>query len=285
MIEAPYPTPSVAEAAARLAEFIERHPRLFVLGGAGCSTESGIPDYRDTDGAWKRRQPVTYQAFTQDSATRSRYWARSLIGWPVIAAARPNRAHLALAALEGLGHCRTLLTQNVDGLHQAAGSHRVIDLHGRLDRIVCLGCADVTARSAFQDRLSALNPDWAALRASTAPDGDADLDEVDFSSFEVPACAVCGGMLKPDVVFFGENVPAVRVGEAMDALGEADAMLVVGSSLMVFSGYRFALAAEKQRKPMAAINLGRTRADDLLALKIEQGCGETLQALLGLLDR
>lgn len=284
MIEAPYPTPSAAEAAARLAEFVERHPRLFVLGGAGCSTDSGIPDYRDTDGTWKRRPPVTYQAFTQDIATRSRYWARSLIGWPVIASARPNRAHAALAALEARGICQTLLTQNVDGLHQVAGSRHVIDLHGRLDRIVCLGCADVSARSAFQQRLAALNPQWAGLSASTAPDGDADLDEVDFSSFRVPECAVCGGMLKPDVVFFGENVPSARVSEAMDALSEADAMLVVGSSLMVFSGYRFALAAEQQRKPIAAINLGRTRADDLLALKIERGCGETLQALLDRLD-
>ena len=292
MIEAPYPTPSVeaaaeaiTELAPELAEFVERHPRLFVLGGAGCSTDSGIPDYRDDAGAWKRRQPVTYQAFTQDAATRSRYWARSLIGWPVIDAARPSRAHRALAELERLGHCEMLVTQNVDGLHEAAGSRRVIDLHGRLDRIVCLACGDNSARAAFQERLGMLNPDWADLSASTAPDGDADLDGVDFTSFRVPECAVCGGMLKPDVVFFGENVPPARVIDAMDALNRADAMLIVGSSLMVYSGYRFAVAAAKQQKPLAAINRGRTRADDLLSLKIEQGCGETLQALLDLLDQ
>ena len=293
MIEAPYPTPSPAEAAAELAPalapalaaFVERHPRLFVLGGAGCSTDSGIPDYRDNDGAWKRRQPVTYQAFTQDTVTRSRYWARSLIGWPVIDAAKPSRAHAALAQLERLGHVEMLVTQNVDGLHQAAGSRRVIDLHGRLDRIVCLACGDNSPRSALQERLSRLNPEWASLSASTAPDGDADLDDVDFSSFRVPECAVCGGTLKPDVVFFGENVPPARVTEAMDALSRADAMLVVGSSLMVYSGYRFAVAAAAQQKPLAAINRGRTRADDLLGLKIEQGCGETLQALLDRLDQ
>lgn len=273
-----HPTPSRGgdDSVGELADFIRRHPRLFVLGGAGCSTASGIPDYRDDAGAWKRRPPVTWQAFTQEPLTRARYWARSLVGWPLIAAARPNAAHWMLARLEHAGHVDLLVTQNVDGLHQAAGSERVIDLHGRIDRIVCTSCRDVTRRDAFQLRLASLNPDWAALTALSAPDGDADLEARDFSSFVVPECPACGGRLKPDVVFFGENVPPTRVEEAMAGVARADAMLVVGSSLMVYSGYRFARAAADRGIPIAAINRGATRADPLLTLKIERGVGETL---------
>ena len=280
-----HPTPSRGEddSVARLAEFIHRHRRLFVLGGAGCSTDSGIPDYRDDAGAWKRRPPVSWQAFTQQPLTRARYWARSLIGWPLLASARPNAAHAHLAQLERGGHVDLLVTQNVDGLHQAAGSERVIDLHGRIDRIVCTACGDVTRRDAFQLRLATLNPGWAALSAGSAPDGDADLEAADFSGFVVPKCAVCGGLLKPDVVFFGENVPPPRVAEAMAGVARADAMLIVGSSLMVFSGYRFAHAAAQRGMPIAAINRGITRADPLLALKIERGVGEVLSEVASLL--
>lgn len=261
-----------------LREFIERHRRLFVLTGAGCSTDSGIPDYRDASGAWKRSRPVMLQAFLADSYTRRRYWARSLIGWPRFRRARPNPAHLALASLERSDRLELLVTQNVDRLHQAAGSEAVVDLHGRLDQVRCMDCDRLTDREAFQVELIERNAAWAELEASAAPDGDADLEDLDFSSFEVPPCGACGGVLKPHVVFFGESVPPQRVASAMRALARSDAMLVVGSSLMVYSGYRFAQAAARAGKPIAAVNLGCTRADDLLALKIEESCARALDA-------
>ena len=263
-----------------LQSFVERHRRLFVLTGAGCSTSSGIPDYRDGDGKWKRTPPVTYQAFMGDEATRRRYWARSLIGWRRFRRAQPNATHRALARLEAIGRSELLLTQNVDRLHQAAGSARVIDLHGRLDRVRCMGCEQRTAREELQDELSRLNGDWLGLDAGVAPDGDADLEGADFSSFRVSSCRSCGGVLKPDVVFFGENVPRERVDAASRHLEEADAMLIVGSSLMVYSGYRFVDWAARAGKPVAAINLGRTRADALLALKVEETCEAALAFLL-----
>lgn len=265
----------------RLEDFIAAHRRLFVLTGAGCSTGSGIPDYRDEQGAWKRTPPVTYQAFVGDGITRRRYWARSLVGWPRIAQAQPNAAHRALAALEARGRCSQLLTQNVDGLHQAAGSRAVIDLHGRLDAVVCLGCGASSSRADVQRRLAEANPAWAGLAAGAAPDGDADLEDRDFATFQVPACDGCGGMLKPDVVFFGENVPRARVDAAMARLAQADAMLVVGSSLMVYSGLRFVHAAVRAQIPVAAVNLGRTRADDLLRFRMAAPCGDALRFLLG----
>jgi NAD-dependent SIR2 family protein deacetylase len=262
-----------------LQSFVDRHRRLFVLTGAGCSTDSGIPDYRDADGSWKRTQPVTYQAFMGEELTRKRYWARSLVGWRRFGKALPNPTHRALARLEELGKLELLLTQNVDGLHQRAGNRRVVDLHGRLDTVRCMGCEQRSPRHALQETLLQLNPGWATLDAIDAPDGDADLDGHDFGHFIVPPCPQCGGVLKPDVVFFGENVPRERVATAMQALEAADAMLVVGSSLMVFSGYRFAHAAAKAGKPIAAVNLGRTRADPLLSLKVEQSCAEALAFL------
>ncbi|MBE7210085.1 MAG: NAD-dependent protein deacetylase [Gluconacetobacter diazotrophicus] len=264
----------------RLRDFIERHDRIFVLTGAGCSTNSGIPDYRDREGNWKRTPPVTFQAFTRNDAVRRRYWARGMIGWRRFAATAPNDAHRALARLERRGGTELLLTQNVDRLHQAAGSERVIDLHGRLDVVRCLGCGAESPRDALQRALEERNPAWAALDAADAPDGDADLDGVDFTTFSVPDCARCGGMLKPDVVFFGESVSRDRVQTAFAALDRADAMLVVGSSLMVFSGFRFARAAAAAGTPIAAVNLGRTRADDLLAVKVEASCETALGFLL-----
>ncbi|WFC42386.1 NAD-dependent protein deacetylase [Pseudoxanthomonas sp. SE1] len=264
----------------RLDAFLSAHRRLFVLTGAGCSTGSGIPDYRDEHGAWKRMPPVTYQAFMGDHATRQRYWARSLLGWPRIARARPNIAHHALATLEARGQSDMLLTQNVDGLHQAAGSRSVVDLHGRLDHVVCTGCGARSPRADMQVRLASANPDWVALDAVAAPDGDADLEGWDFSAFRVPACEACGGLLKPDVVFFGENVPRVRVDHAMAHLRRADAMLVVGSSLMVYSGLRFVHAAVRADIPVVAVNLGRTRADELLRFRVAAPCGDALRFLL-----
>ena len=263
-----------------LEDFVARHRSLFILTGAGCSTSSGIPDYRDVDGKWKRAQPVTYQAFMGEEATRRRYWARSLLGWRRFREARPNDTHRALARLEASGGSELLLTQNVDRLHQAAGSVRVIDLHGRLDRVRCMGCDRRTPRDDFQDQLGRLNVDWLDLEAAEAPDGDADLEDAPFSSFAVPPCPECGGILKPDVVFFGENVPRSRVEAAARPLDQADAMLIVGSSLMVYSGFRFVEMAVRAGKPVAAVNLGRTRADALLALKVEEACETALNFLL-----
>src|SRR5271169_6130091 len=264
-----------------LPDFIERHRSLFIVTGAGCSTSSGIPDYRDADGQWKRAQPVTYQAFMGEETTRRRYWARSLIGWRLIRQAGPNDAHRALAALEARGRTELLLTQNVDRLHQAAGSEQVIDLHGRIDRVRCMDCEARSPREALQDDLRRLNPDWFDLDAVEAPDGDADLEGADFSSFVIPPCRRCGGLLKPDVVFFGENVPRDRVDAAFRHLDNADAVLIVGSSLMVYSGFRFVQQAVSLGKPVAAINLGRTRADAFLALKAEEPCESALSFLLG----
>lgn len=265
---------------ASLREFIEKHPRLFVLTGAGCSTDSGIPDYRDAEGGWKRAQPVTLQAFMGDPLTRRRYWARSLIGWQRFGHAQPNATHRALAHLQHRGNVERLVTQNVDRLHQAAGSTDVIDLHGRLDLVRCMDCWRLQPRSELQDELTILNPSWTTLHARTAPDGDADLEGLDFSTFEVPPCTYCAGILKPDVVFFGESVPKERVEAAMHHLAQADAMLIVGSSLMVYSGYRFAQAAALAGKPIAAVNIGRTRADDLLTLKVNAPCADALGFLL-----
>lgn len=270
------PCPGSAQ---ELVEFAAASRRLFVLTGAGCSTESGIPDYRDVDGEWKHRRPVQYRDFVSDENVRKRYWARSLVGWRRVNSAVPNAAHEALVAMERVGRIHWLVTQNVDGLHQRAGSRRITDLHGRIDRVACLKCGCRTTRSALQKRLVRDNPEWVDLDAVAAPDGDALLEGRDFSFFRVPVCDRCGGMLKPDVVFFGEGVPRARVRQAMDRLAESDAMLVVGSSLMVWSGYRFARAASEDGITVAAVNLGRTRADALLSIKVHGACGEVLSSL------
>ncbi len=267
-------------AADPLTAFVQAHPHLFVLTGAGISTGSGIPGYRDDDGAWQRPPPITLQAFLGSELARKRYWARSLLGWPLIRAAVPNAAHHALAELERLGRIEWLLTQNVDRLHQRAGSERVTDLHGRLDHVICLGCGASVERDPLQAVLRERNPDYAGRTAASAPDGDADLDGIDFSGFQVHDCAECGGVLKPDVVFFGENVPRDRVQQAMAALSRSDALLVVGSSLMVRSGLRFVDTAIAAGQPVAAINLGRTRADDRLNLKWVEACAPALTRLV-----
>jgi NAD-dependent SIR2 family protein deacetylase len=266
--------------ASALREFIYSRDKLLVLTGAGCSTASGIPDYRDADGEWKRGRPIMLQDFLANEHSRKRYWARGLIGWRRMRAARPNDAHLALAALEAQGRVAQLVTQNVDGLHQAAGSRSVVDLHGRVDVVRCLTCERRVSREQVQAALVERNPGFAELDAVDAPDGDAALDGVDFAAFEVPACDACGGLLKPDVVFFGERVPADRVQRAFAAVEAADAMLVVGSSLMVYSGYRFARAMADAGKPIAAVNVGLTRADDLLALKVTDRCTDALAFVL-----
>lgn len=271
------PVPRVPAAPASfLADWLRGHRRIFALSGAGCSTASGIADYRDANGDWKRAPPVTWQAFTGDPATYRRYWARSAVGWPRFAAAAPNAAHEALAGLERAGRLALLLTQNVDGLHQRAGSVEVLDLHGRLDRVGCLACGTVLARAALQDAIEALNPGWHVAAAAFAPDGDADIDAAAVAGFVPPRCDRCGGLLKPEVVFFGENVPRERIARAKAALERADAMLVAGSSLMVYSGFRFARMAAEAGLPLAIVNRGRTRADDLATLRVEGEVGRTL---------
>ena len=209
-------------AADRLRRWIARHRRVFALSGAGCSTASGIPDYRDDQGEWKRRPPVMFQAFRSNDGVYRRYWARAYAGWPRFTSAAPAAAHRAFAGWESAGTLHQLVTQNVDGLHQRAGSRAVIDLHGRLDVVVCLGCGDRSERSRLQAAIAADNPGWSA-EAAFAPDGDADVADGLIQSFAAPRCGRCGGRLKPDVVFFGENVPPGRYAQAHDALAGADA--------------------------------------------------------------
>ncbi|MEP1217325.1 MAG: NAD-dependent protein deacetylase [Marinobacter sp.] len=268
------------EAGAMLAEFIHRHPGLMILTGAGVSTDSGIPDYRDGDGAWKRKQPVQHNDFMTSMEVRRRYWGRSLIGWPVIRNARPNTAHHHVAELELRNHSRLVVTQNVDRLHQQAGSCSVTDLHGRADEVVCMSCGYRCKRDEVHERCVDMNPGFEQYSANAAPDGDADLD-VDFSQFLVADCPCCSGILKPDVVFFGDYVPRDRVHSALDTLKASDGLLVIGSSLMVYSGFRFCRYAKEWGKPMATLNLGRTRADSLVDLKLNAGISETLAVTLG----
>ncbi len=267
-----------------LSAFVARHPRLAVLTGAGISTASGIPDYRDRQGGWKRPPPMQHQQFMGSHAARQRYWARALVGFRALGEARPNVAHRVLAELESLGRISGVITQNVDGLHQRAGSRRVIDLHGRADRVRCMACGASRMRHALHAELASLNPHWATRGARAAPDGDADL-ETDFSGFVVPDCTRCGdGVWKPDVVFFGDSVPRDTVERAFGLLASSDALLVVGTSLMVYSGFRFARAAARDGTPIACLNLGHTRADALYAVKVEAPVELALQALRARLD-
>lgn len=253
-----------------------------VITGAGLSTASGIPAYRDPQGQWQHSQPIQHQDFLKSAATRRRYWARSFVGWPAMGKAQPNDGHRALAGLEAIGLVSTVITQNVDGLHQEAGSEAVIELHGGIRHVRCLSCEIRFTRLKVQDWLTQHNPDFNYAQARTArlaPDGDAHLVDTVYASFSVPDCPECGGMLKPDVVFFGDNVPRERVNTALQAVEAAHALLVVGSSLMVYSGYRFAEQAHRLGKPVIAINQGVTRADPLLTLKIEDDCGAVLTGL------
>jgi NAD-dependent SIR2 family protein deacetylase len=268
--------PVPVDGAAGLRAFIDAHARIAVLTGAGCSTASGIPDYRDEHGRWRHVQPMTYAEFTGSAAARRRYWARSFAGWNRIEAARPNAAHHALAELEARGRVIGVITQNVDDLHRRAGSRRVIDLHGTLSRVRCLGCGALGARAEFQARLAAANRGWCAAVDGFAPDGDARLRDAPIEQFRVPACAACGGVVKPDVVFFGESVPAARVEAAFSLVQEADAVLVVGSSLMVLSGFRFARAARAAGLPLAILNRGVTRADGIATHRFAGDCATLL---------
>ena len=255
---------------------------LVALTGAGLSTDSGIPDYRGPGSP--RRTPMTYTEFVSGPVAQRRYWARSHVGWARMARAEPNAGHRALAALEHAGVLHGVITQNVDGLHRAAGSRAVIDLHGRIADVVCLGCRRISPRDALQERLAALNPGFVESvgpAVEAAPDGDAVLESV--AGFGLAACTSCGGVLKPDVVFFGENVPRDRVARAyalVDDVAAGGALLVAGSSLTVMSGLRFVRHARGLGVPVVIVNRGATRGDDLADVLVDRGCSETLTALV-----
>ncbi len=264
------PAPALAEARTLLAG-----RRVVVLTGAGISTDSGIPDYRGPDSV--PRQPMTYQEFVATPHAQQRYWARAHVGWRHMTGAAPNAAHHALVALERAGAVSAVITQNVDGLHEAAGQDALVTLHGRIADVVCLDCGDRTSRLALHERLEALNPGYGEGAHAIAPDGDAVLEET--SGFVVAPCERCGGRLKPDVVFFGENVPKPRVEQCRAFVDDAGALLVVGSSLQVMSGLRFVRQAAKAGTPVVIVNRGMTRGDELATLKVDAGCAETLVPL------
>ena len=269
----------IGAALAQLAQFVERHRRILVLTGAGMSTASGIPGYRDDEGVRRGNAPVQGPEFRKHAAVRQRYWARSMVGYPRLAAAQPNAGHRALARLGAAGRLGTVLTQNVDGLHQGGGSSAVLELHGSIHHVVCLDCHAGLARGVVQTMLEQANPGVAGEVAAPLPDGDANIEPDVLARFDVPLCPHCGGTLKPDVVFFGDGVPKDRTAQALDAMAQADALLVVGSSLMVFSGFRFCRLAAESGKPIAAINLGKTRADELLSIKLAACAEQALPAL------
>jgi NAD-dependent SIR2 family protein deacetylase len=252
---------------------------VVILSGAGLSTESGIPDYRGPTGRARRAEPMTFQAFTAGAAARQRYWARSHIGWRHVAHATPNAGHRVVAELERHGLLAGIITQNVDGLHQAAGARRVTELHGSLHRVACLGCGQRTARERLDQRLREANPGWTARPAGVNPDGDAVLAGPEVAGFRVVDCEDCGGVLKPDVVFFGENVPPPRVEQCYELTGGASALVVLGSSLTVMSGFRFVRHAAKLAIPVAIVNHGPTRGDAHARLTLDAPLGVTLTAL------
>jgi NAD-dependent SIR2 family protein deacetylase len=254
---------------------------VMVLSGAGLSTESGIPDYRGPTGALRKSLPMTYQTFTRDPLARRRYWARSQLGWRVIARAEPNDGHRAVAVLQQRGVLSGVVTQNVDGLHQAGGADDVVELHGNLERVVCLGCFARTSRDELDIRLRAANASWEAVATAVNPDGDVALDEAAVARFEVVDCLDCGGVLKPDVVFFGENVPPAKVAHCYDLVERSRSLLVLGSSLAVMSGLRFVKRAALLGRPVAIVNQGWTRGDEHATCTLHAALGPTLTALAG----
>ena len=263
-----------------LGDFIKENAPVLVLTGAGLSTGSGIPAYRDTSGKWMRRTPIFFQDFIECAISRRRYWARSYFGWENIASSLPNQGHIGLSTIEKKGFLQQIITQNVDGLHQKAGSHSVIELHGQLGRVKCLDCGARFARDEIQNRLRELNKGWSADILGNNPDGDVDLDEAAYPDFQVAHCENCDGRLKPDVVFFGESVPANTLNEIHKAITKSQSLLVIGSSLVVMSGYRLIKQAHELGKPICAINQGTTRADHLLTAKLNQACVVAIEKLV-----
>jgi len=255
---------------------------VLVLSGAGMSTDSGIPDYRGPSGASLRRHaPMTYREFTSEPSARHRYWARSHAGWPLMRRAEPNAGHRAVARLQDRGLVDAVITQNVDGLHQLAGSAGVIDLHGRLDRVACLDCATVVPRAAVEERLLAANTGWSATAGAHNPDGDVELTDEQVQQFRMVDCERCGGPLKPDVVYFGESVPRDRVAESYALVQRARSVVVLGSSLHVYSGRRFVQAAADRGIPIAIVNRGATRAEHLASIRLDMGIAQALAACDG----
>ncbi len=275
------PTGAPLPRTTRLDEVVEvvAAGNVAVLSGAGLSTESGIPDYRGESGTLRRHTPMTYDEFVGSLAGRRRYWARSHVGWRTIARAEPNVGHHAVAALQARGLVSGVITQNVDGLHTAAGSADVVELHGNLDRVICLGCKDISARQILDDRFTTANPTFEAVALQVNPDGDVELEEHAVESFALVDCTTCEGVLKPDVVFFGENVPRARVEECYRLVDEADALLVLGSSLTVMSGLRFVRHAHKAGKPVMIVNRGRTRGDEYATVRVDLPLGQALTDL------
>jgi NAD-dependent SIR2 family protein deacetylase len=257
---------------------------VVVLSGAGLSTESGIPDYRGPSGAARRTTPMTYQAFTRDPVARRRYWARSHLGWRTVGDAQPNAGHRAVARLQELALLDGIITQNVDGLHQAGGARDVVELHGNLAWITCLGCGTLTPRTALIERLDAANPDFAAAVTAVNPDGDVELDDAHLDGFIVVDCTDCGGMLKPDVVYFGETVPPERVSRSFALVGGARTLLVLGSSLTVMSGRRFVLRAARDGIRVAIVNQGVTRGEPYAGLIVDAPLGEVLPDVVALVE-
>jgi NAD-dependent SIR2 family protein deacetylase len=258
-----------------------RGKRVVALTGAGCSTESGIPDYRGPDTPPRARPPIQHREFVDKPDMRRRYWARSVLGWPRMANAQPNAGHRALAQLEEAGVLAGMITQNVDGLHDRAGSREVVELHGALRRVRCLACERMITRDELQQRLLARNPSWPerAKRIAIAPDGDADLSDDEVAGFELVACDSCDGVMMPDVVFFGGSVPRPTLDAAWATFDRAEVLLVVGSSLTVFSGYRFVRRAAERGVPVAILNHGPTRGDDLAQLRLDAPAGAALTAV------
>ncbi|GAB3577472.1 NAD-dependent protein deacetylase [Amycolatopsis endophytica] len=252
---------------------------VVVLSGAGLSTESGIPDYRGASGSLRRHTPMTYQEFVGAEHARRRYWARSHLGWRTIARAHPNDGHRAVATLRAAGLVDGVITQNVDGLHHAAGTADAIELHGSLDRVVCLSCRGTSPREELDHRLRAANPGFSATTTRVNPDGDADLADADVRGFRVVPCPYCDGVLKPDVVFFGENVEPSRVDRCYRLVDDASALLVLGSSLTVMSGLRFVRRAAEAGKPVAIINQGPTRGDKYASVRVDRPLGRALTDL------
>lgn len=259
-----------------------RGRRVVALTGAGLSTDSGIPDYRGPGTLRRARNPIQFRAFMEDAGARQRYWARSMVGWPRFSAAAPNDGHRALVKLERMGVLSGVITQNVDRLHHEAGARRVVELHGALADVVCLGCGATEPRAVLQERLTALNPGFGA-NVEIAPDGDAELTDV--AGFRVADCLACGGVLKPHVVFFGENVPKPRVEAAYALLEEGDALLVVGTSLAVFSGFRFVRRAADTGRPVAIATIGPTRGDPYATVRVDAPLRDVLPELAAELEK